>query len=47
MYLTHFIENAPNELERAKFSAMRERSIGLVQWDFMPTYKEIIFRLKV
>ena len=27
--LTHFIENAPNELERAKYSAERERSIGL------------------
>ena len=27
--LTHFIENAPNELERAKYSASRERSIGL------------------
>src|SRR5210317_1873759 len=27
--LTHFIVNAPNELERAKFSAFRERSIGL------------------
>jgi len=27
--LTHFIVNAPNELEKAKFSAFRERSIGL------------------
>ena len=27
--LTFFIENAPNELERAKYSASRERSIGL------------------
>ena len=27
--LTSFIENAPDQLERAKFSAMRERSIGL------------------
>ena len=27
--LTHFIEYAPNELERAKYSASRERSIGL------------------
>jgi ribonucleoside-diphosphate reductase alpha chain len=27
--LSHFIENAPEQLERAKFSAMRERSIGL------------------
>jgi ribonucleoside-diphosphate reductase alpha chain len=27
--LTYFIENAPSQLERAKFSAMRERSIGL------------------
>lgn len=27
--LTFFIENAPDELERAKYSAMRERSIGL------------------
>ena len=27
--LTHFISNAPNQLEKAKFSAMRERSIGL------------------
>ena len=27
--LTYFIENAPNELERAKYSASRERSIGL------------------
>ena len=27
--LTHFIECAPNELEKAKFSAFRERSIGL------------------
>ncbi len=27
--LTHFIEHAPNELERAKYSAERERSIGL------------------
>ena len=27
--LTYFIENAPNELEKAKFSAERERSIGL------------------
>jgi ribonucleoside-diphosphate reductase alpha chain len=27
--LTHFIEHAPNELEKAKFSALRERSIGL------------------
>ena len=27
--LTHFIENAPDELEKAKYSAARERSIGL------------------
>jgi ribonucleoside-diphosphate reductase alpha chain len=27
--LTHFIANAPDELERAKYSASRERSIGL------------------
>ena len=27
--LTYFIENAPNSLERAKYSAFRERSIGL------------------
>ena len=27
--LTNFIDNAPEQLERAKFSAMRERSIGL------------------
>ena len=27
--LAHFIRNAPNELERARFSAERERSIGL------------------
>ena len=27
--LTHFIDNAPNELWRAKFSAEKERSIGL------------------
>src|SRR6056300_21014 len=27
--LTHFINNAPNQLEKAKFSAERERSIGL------------------
>ena len=27
--LTSFIENAPSQLEKAKFSAMRERSIGL------------------
>ena len=27
--LTHFIENAPDELERAKYSASRERSIGM------------------
>ncbi len=27
--LTHFIENAPNELKKAKYSAARERSIGL------------------
>ena len=27
--LTHFISNAPDELERAKYSASRERSIGL------------------
>ena len=27
--LTHFISNAPDQLEKAKFSAMRERSIGL------------------
>ena len=27
--LTYFIENAPNSLERAKYSASRERSIGL------------------
>lgn len=27
--LDHFIKNAPNELEKAKFSAFRERSIGL------------------
>ncbi len=27
--LTYFIENAPNEVYRAKFSAMRERSIGV------------------
>ena len=27
--LTHFIENAPDSLERAKYSAFRERSIGL------------------
>ena len=27
--LSYFIENAPNELERAKYSASRERSIGL------------------
>ena len=27
--LTHFIANAPKEMEKAKFSAMRERSLGL------------------
>ena len=27
--LTHFIEHAPEQLHKAKFSAMRERSIGL------------------
>lgn len=27
--LTHFIEHAPNSLEKARFSAFRERSIGL------------------
>jgi ribonucleoside-diphosphate reductase alpha chain len=27
--LTHFIENAPSQLERARYSAERERSIGL------------------
>ena len=27
--LTYFIENAPDSMEKAKFSAMRERSIGL------------------
>jgi ribonucleoside-diphosphate reductase alpha chain len=27
--LTYFIDNAPDELEKAKFSAFRERSIGL------------------
>ena len=27
--LTYFIENAPDELERAKYSASRERSIGM------------------
>jgi ribonucleoside-diphosphate reductase alpha chain len=27
--LEHFIQNAPNELEKARYSAMRERSIGL------------------
>lgn len=27
--LTYFIEHAPNELSKAKFSAMRERSVGL------------------
>jgi len=27
--LTYFIENAPNEIHRAKYSAMRERSIGV------------------
>jgi ribonucleoside-diphosphate reductase alpha chain len=27
--LTYFIENAPDQLEKAKYSAMRERSIGL------------------
>ena len=27
--LTYFIDNAPSQLERAKFSAQRERSIGL------------------
>ena len=27
--LTYFIDNAPDQLEKAKFSAMRERSIGL------------------
>ena len=27
--LTYFIENAPDSLEKAKYSAMRERSIGL------------------
>tara|TARA_Y100000385_G_scaffold155929_1_gene161732 strand:+ start:6015 stop:7790 length:1776 start_codon:yes stop_codon:yes gene_type:complete len=27
--LTHFIENAPNELAKAKYSAQQERSIGL------------------
>ena len=27
--MTNFIDNAPEQLERAKFSAMRERSIGL------------------
>lgn len=27
--LTYFIEHAPDQLEKAKFSAMRERSIGL------------------
>ncbi len=27
--LQHFIDNAPTQIERAKFSAMRERSIGI------------------
>ena len=27
--LTYFIDNAPEQMERAKFSAMRERSLGL------------------
>jgi ribonucleotide reductase alpha subunit len=27
--LTQFIENAPDGMERAKYSAMRERSVGL------------------
>ena len=27
--LEHFIQNAPDQLSRAKYSAMRERSIGL------------------
>ena len=27
--LTYFIENAPEQMERARFSAMRERSLGL------------------
>ena len=27
--LTHFIDNAPSQLSKAKYSAMRERSIGL------------------
>ena len=43
--ITHFIRNAPDELEKARFSAERERSIGLEQWGFMPTYKDTIFRL--
>ena len=27
--LEYFVQNAPDQLERAKFSAMRERSLGL------------------
>ena len=37
--LTFFIENAPDSLEKARFSAMRERSIGLGAMGFHAYFK--------
>ena len=45
--LQHFIDHAPNEMERAKYSASRERVLVWALWDIMHTCREIILVLKV
>ncbi len=45
--LQHFIDNAPDELSKAKFSAHQERSIGLGAMASTPTYNLKVFRLSL
>ena len=42
--LQFFIDNAPDTITRAKYSAERERSIGLGLWDSIPYCKNIMLR---
>ena len=44
--LTYFIENAPDSLERAKYSASRERSVGLGAMGFHAYLQKNNFLLK-
>lgn len=45
--LEYFIENAPNEIMRAKYSAKRERSIGIGAMGFHSYLHKKVFRGKM